>query len=173
MKLFDKISNIFFRLSIKKVSKKFNAKDNLFQFTFDENWVYIPKGNSYYLFTNEKDDLKGSLEFSIHWYVFPPDSMTDEDALVGLFHIEEKENSEYEKTIISEYDTLYYFRNYEDSNLDFHHWIIYFNKIVFKINYMIYEEESAEKKSYWLNRVKKILKTLKLNHQKFQTHDFR
>ena len=169
MNLRKKIKDFLFRLEFSDVPTDFTSKSDLFKLKFEPNWVYSRKGNSFYSFHNEKNDLKGGLQFSIKWNVEPPDSMNETDAVIELINREEGEYVGYEEKNISNYQAFHYFRNYDDSNMDFYNWVIYQNKVFILIKFMIFEDEIHETKVNWLNKVTLILNSLELDEQRFQT----
>ena len=165
MLFLEKLKKIFKRgVRFIEVPKIFISKDDLFTMTFDDNWLYHSTGNSFYFFGNEKDDLKGSLQFSIIWnrpVIGHINSLADLEK-----SIREEENVEISRVIISNNEALYLQSNYKESNLDFHQWYIYTGQIYIQINFMIFENETIETKLNWLNRITKILHTLNFDEAK-------
>ena len=169
MKLLERINNIIFNLKFFTVPVNFIAKNKLFELQFDNNWVYSKKGNSFYSFHNIEEDLKGGLQFTINWNVTTPDSMSEEDAVINLIEAEKGATVKLEKIQLSKYSSFHYFMKYDDSNMDIYKWIVYEEKVLIIINFMIFEEEPESKKLEWLKRVKAILETMVLDHTKFQS----
>ncbi len=169
MNLRKKINNFLFRLEFSNVPTNFISKKGLFKLKFEPNWIYSKSGNSFYSFHNKKEDFKGGLQFSIKWNIQPPDGMNEKEAVIDLINREEGENVEYEEKGISNYKALHYSKNYDDSNMDFHNWIIYQNKVLVIIKFMIFEDEPDETKAGWLSRTKLILNSLELDEVRFQT----
>jgi hypothetical protein len=169
MKLFNKVWDLLFRIKFADVRNRFVAKDDLFKLTFDENWVYLKKGNSFYSFHNLKDDLKGGLQFSFQWFVRPPESMNENEALLNLIETNEKGKVDFQTVEISNQQAIHFSKSYTDSNLKFYYWYIYHDKILVVITYMILEEQSDDLKGRWLKRVTDIVNSLELDVNKFQT----
>ncbi|MBA4057651.1 MAG: hypothetical protein C0490_23255 [Marivirga sp.] len=169
MRLLDKLSDLFFRIKFANVPEHFKSKDNLFNLTFDENWVYSKKGNSFYSFHNLKDDLKGGLQFSIQWRIRQPESMNEKEALLQFIEISEDHKNDIQTVNVSTHQAIHYSKTYEDSNMIFYYWYIYHEQILVIITYMIFEEEPDNVKSKWLKRVTDIINSLALNVNKFHT----
>ena len=106
---------------------------------------------------------------SLHWNVDPPDGASEYEAIMQLINREETHEVKPTKQFISGYDCVYYFSNTDDSNMDFHHWIIFKNKILVIFKFMIFEEESEETKSRWFDEVNTILSSLVINEDQFRT----
>ncbi|HMG91193.1 MAG TPA: hypothetical protein VK589_14105 [Chryseolinea sp.] len=169
MSLRNKVFNLLLRLKFSVVPNHFVSKDDLFKLRFDENWVYSKKGNSFYSFHNQKDDLKGGLQFSISWYVRQPESMNEKEAVLHFIEADEKEKVDFQTVSISNLQAIHYSRSYGDSNMNFYYWYIYHEKIFIITTYMIFDEEPDNIKGKWLKRVTDILNSLELDIDKFQT----
>ena len=169
MRLLNKIYDLFFRIRFSNVPDHFKSKDSLFNLTFDENWVYSKKGNSFYSFHNLKDDLKGGLQFSIQWYIRQPESMNEKDALLRLIEVSENHRTDLQTVSLSTHLAIHYRENYDDSNMNYYYWYIYHEQILVTITYMIFEEEPDNVKSKWLKRVTNIINSLALDVNKFHT----
>ena len=169
MRLLNKVYDLLFRIKFADVPNQFTSKDDLFKLTFDENWAYSKKGNSFYTFHNQKGDLKGGLQFSINWFVHPSESMNENEALLNFIEADEKEKVEFQTVGISNHQAIHFSRSYTDSNMKFYYWYIYHGKILITITYMIFEEEADDVKGKWLKRVTDIVNSLELDVNKFQT----
>ncbi len=167
MRLLNKLSDLFFRSKFVNVAEHFRSRDNLFNLTFDENWVYSKKGNSFYSFHNLKDDLKGGLQFSIQWRIRQPESMNEKEALLQLIEADEDDKNYFQTVRVSTHQAVHYSKTYVDSNMIFYYWYIYHEQILVIITYMIFEEETDKVKSKWLKRVTDIINSLELDVNKF------
>jgi hypothetical protein len=131
--------------------------------------LFTSKGNSFYSFHNQKDDLKGGLQFSINWFVHPPESMSENEALLNFIEANEKNKIDCQTVRVSNYQAIYFSKSCADSNMEFCYWYIYHDKILITITHMIFEEETDEIKGKWLKRVTGIVNSLELNVNKFKT----
>ncbi|MEJ1239691.1 hypothetical protein WBG78_16260 [Chryseolinea sp. T2] len=163
------ISELFFGIKFISVAKSFISRDELFQLTFDDNWVYSKKGNSFYSFHNLRDDLKGGLQLSISWNVNPPESMNEKEAVLDFIYTSENEHVDYETVMISDLQAIYYRKENTDSNMTFYKWYIYHEKILLVMTFMIFDGESNKVKDMWIKRLDGIVKSLKLDANKFKT----
>jgi hypothetical protein len=169
MGLLNKAFEFISRIKFTNVPNLFISKDDLFRLTFDDNWIYSKKGNSFYSFHNLKDDLKGGLQFSFTWNVNPPESMKEKEAVLHFIHSNESETIETQTTVIYDLHAINYRKQYADSNMIFSYWYIYHQKILIVITFMIFEDEPDDVQVRWLIRVTNIINSLKLNLGKFQT----
>ena len=127
------------------------------------------QGNSFYSFHNLKDDLRGGLQFSVNWYVNPPELMDEKEAALNFVYASENEKVNYETVWISKHQAIHYQRHYPDSNMNFDYWYIYHENIMIVITFMISQKEPADVKDKWLKRVTNILDSIELNVNKFHT----
>ncbi len=167
MGLLNKAFEFISRTKFTNVPNLFISKDDLFRLTFDNNWIYSKKGNSFYSFQNLKDDLKGGLQFSFTWNVNPPELMKEEDALLHFINVNESEIIKTENTVICDLPAISYRKQYVDSNMIFSYWYIYHQKILIVITFMIFEDEPEDVRLRWLIRVTDIINSLKLNLENF------
>ncbi|HEY0743604.1 MAG TPA: hypothetical protein VGD40_19190 [Chryseosolibacter sp.] len=168
MGLLNKAYDLYYRLIFTKVTCPFNSRDNLFQLTFDENWEYSRKGNSFYSFHNRKDNLKGGLQLSLTWHVKPPKEMNEKEVVLNIINTEENASVEVETVSLSNCNAYHFSRKYNDSNMIFYYWYIYKKEILMIITFMIFEDETDSVKNNWLTRVVGILNSLNLDIDRFQ-----
>ena len=169
MRLSEKIYELLGNFMFSKVPRKFISKDELFQLTFDDNWVYSRKGNSFYNFHNTTDNLKGGLQFSFTWDVTLPETANERDAMLDIIYTNENGKVEFQLTTVSDFQAIHYCKQYAESNMSFHYWYIYHERILVVATFMIFNEEAVDVKDQWLQRVVEILGSLKMNDDKFRT----